>query len=51
MIGPFQLRAGVPQLFVAGFEEGGEVGVLSGIQLVLREGDVFWRCNLPFCKK
>jgi len=29
--GPFQLRAGASQCFAAGFEEGGEVGVLGGV--------------------
>ena len=37
---PFKLRAGAPQCFAAGFEEGGEIGLLGGVELFLGEGDV-----------
>ena len=39
VVNPFQLRAGAPQLFTAGFQESGEVGVLGGVELVLGKGD------------
>jgi len=38
--GPFKLRAGAPQCFAAGLEEGGEIGLFGGVELVLGEGDV-----------
>ena len=45
VIDPFQLRAGALQLFTAGFEEGGKVGVLGGVELGAGEGDEIRRCN------
>jgi len=48
MAGPFLLRAGAPQLLAAGLEKGGEIRVLGGVELLGREGDKIWRCNLPF---
>ena len=43
MAGPFLLRAGLQQFLATGFEEGGEVGLLGVVELVLGEGDV--SCN------
>jgi predicted nuclease of restriction endonuclease-like (RecB) superfamily len=39
-IGPFKLRSGAPQLLAACLEEGGEVRVLGGVELLGGEGDI-----------